>query len=73
MNDKEFQELRRKIHKKMRELFDLQKLHREQTGQDYIISGYLPEPEKDGSLFLCPVCKDRILKPGHCHNPYCSA
>ena len=22
---------------------------------------------------LCPICKDRILKPGHCHNPYCSA
>jgi len=22
-------------------------------------------------LYICPVCKDRILKPGCCHNPYC--
>ena len=47
MNDKKFQELRRQIHKKMVELLALQGLHRNGTGQDYIISGPLPEPEED--------------------------
>ena len=45
MNDKEFQQLRRQIHKKMVELLVLQRLHRNETGRDYVISGPLPEPE----------------------------
>lgn len=24
-----------------------------------------------GRLYRCPKCGDRILKPGHCHNPHC--
>ena len=46
MTDKEFQQLRRQIHKKMVELLVLQRLHRNETGQDYVISGPLPEPEE---------------------------
>lgn len=22
-------------------------------------------------FYRCPTCDDRIIKPGHCHNPHC--
>ena len=50
MNDKEFQQLRRQIHKKIFELIALQKLHNRETGQDYIVSGPLPEPDEEPSF-----------------------
>ena len=50
MNDKEFQKLRRQIHKKMVELIALQKLHNRETGQDYIVSGPLPDSEGQAVL-----------------------
>jgi hypothetical protein len=47
MNDKEFQQLRRQIHKKMVELLVLQRLQRNETGQDYVISGPLQADGED--------------------------
>ena len=55
MNDKNFQELRRHIHKKIFELIALQKLHNRETGQDYTVSGPLPEPEEGLFIFLQKV------------------
>ena len=52
MNDKKFQQLRRQIHKKIFELIALQKLHNRETGQDYIASGPLPEPEEPLFIFF---------------------
>ena len=26
---------------------------------------------RNGKLYCCPTCGDRILKPGHCYNPHC--
>lgn len=46
MNDYEFEQLRRQIHKKMKELNNLQWKHRVYTGQDYVVSGKLPEPDE---------------------------
>jgi len=45
MTGYEFEQLRRQIHKKMAEIIELQKLHRRETGRDYVISGPLPEPD----------------------------
>ena len=47
MNDKEFEQLKRQIYKKIFELIELQKLHRQETGRDYIVSGTLPEPDEE--------------------------
>ena len=47
MTDYEFRQLRMQIHKKEFELIELQKLHRQATGQDYVVSGSLPEPEEE--------------------------
>ena len=43
MNDKEFEQLRSTIQSLMLFLNDLQKLHREQTGKDFVISGPVDE------------------------------
>lgn len=37
-----------------------------ETPKDLLIREFPGE-----SLYRCPNCGDRILKPGHCHNPYC--
>ena len=47
MNDKEFEQLKRQIHKKIFELIELQKLHWQETGRNYVVSGSLPEPDKE--------------------------
>ena len=47
MTDYDFQQLRRQIHKKEFELIELQKLHRQETGSDYVVSGPLPEPDEE--------------------------
>ena len=71
MNDKDFQQLRRQIHKKMVELLVLQRLHHKETGQDYVISGPLPEPEERSKM--SKTCADCILRnndeidEGHCY------
>lgn len=52
MTKKEFEHLRRQIHKKEFELIELQKLHRQETGRDYVVSGSLPEPEEEVKAML---------------------
>ena len=49
LTDEEFEALRRKIHETIILLIELQKLHREQRGQDYVISGPL-NPSLDWGL-----------------------
>lgn len=49
MTDQEFQELRKIIHYKIRELDTLQRRHIVETGQPYVISGPMAEPK--------PICK----------------
>ena len=46
----------------------------------WIVIDTFTEPVVGGTKYIradinrhyqCPVCGDRILKPGHCYNPYC--
>ena len=46
MNDAKFKRLQRLIHSTEIFLGEMQKLHRQETGRDYVISGPLP-PEDD--------------------------
>ena len=38
----------------------------------YLDAYYASQPSNAADdLYDCPVCDDRILKLGHCHNPSC--